>query len=109
RVNLINSTIAFTAAVGVNLLLIPRFGPVGAALGMVAPYAIHGVLRSLEIAWLFDWSWPWRALLKPWAAATAALPLALLVRSSAAGATIEVAAAGVYLAGYLAAWRVIGL
>ncbi len=109
RVNLINSSIAFGAAVGLNLLLIPAFGPLGAALGMLVPYAIQGVLRGVEISWLFDWSWPWRALLKPWLAAGAALPLAVIVRLSSTGTPVELAAALVYVAGYLGAWRLIGL
>jgi hypothetical protein len=48
-------------------------------------------------------------LVKPWAAALAALPLALIVRLSAAGTTFEIVSALVYLAGYAVAWRVIGL
>jgi hypothetical protein len=63
----------------------------------------------VEISYLFDWHWPWRSLVKPWAAALAALPLAFLLRVSIAGAAGEIACASVYLAGYLAAWRVIGL
>jgi O-antigen/teichoic acid export membrane protein len=109
KINLVNSTIAFGAAVGLNIVLIPAYGPLGAAIGMLVPYAIQGVLRGAEISWLFNWSWPWRALVKPWAAAIAALPLALIVRLSAGGAAGELAAAVVYLAGYLTAWRVIGL
>ena len=95
--------------VGAQLLLIPAFGPLGAALGMIVPYAIQNVLRGVEISWLFPWSWPWRALIKPWAAALAALPLALLVRLTAAGTPGEIVSALVYLAGYLVAWRLIGL
>jgi O-antigen/teichoic acid export membrane protein len=107
--NLLNSGIALGAVVGAQLLLIPAFGPLGAALGMIVPYAIQNVLRGVEISWLLPWSWPWRALVKPWAAALAALPPALLVRLSAGGTTGEVTSALVYLAGYVAAWRLIGL
>ena len=76
---------------------------------MLVPYAIQGLLRGAEISWLFNWSWPWRALIKPWTAAIAALPLALLVRLFSSGTAAEFAAGAVYLAGYLGAWRVIGL
>lgn len=107
--NLLNSAIALGAVVGVQLVLIPAFGPLGAALGMIVPYAIQNVLRGVEISWLFPWSWPWRALIKPWAAALAALPLALLVRLTAAGTPGELISAIVYLAGYFVAWRLIGL
>jgi len=108
-VNLLNSAVAFGAVIGVNLLLIPAFGPVGAALGMVVPYAIQTVLRGLQISWLFNWSWPWHAMIKPWVAALAALPLALLVRLAAQGAAGELSSGLVYLTGYLIAWWAIGL
>jgi O-antigen/teichoic acid export membrane protein len=109
RVNMLNSTIALGAAIALNLVLIPRFGPLGAALGMLVPYGVQGVLRSVEMTWLLGWQWPWRALARPWMAALAALPLALLVRLFGGGVWGEVAAAATYAAGYLAAWRSIGL
>ena len=108
-VNLFNSIVAFAAAIGLNLLLIPAFGPLGAAIGMLIPYSIHGVLRGVQMSRLFDWHWPIGALVKPWMAALAALPLALLVRVFAQGIWMELAASLVYLAGYFAAWRFIGL
>lgn len=43
------------AAVGLNLMLIPAFGALGAALGIFSPYLIKGVLRWAEISWLVDW------------------------------------------------------
>ena len=107
--NLINSTVAFVAAVGLNLILIPALGPLGAALGMLAPYMLQGILRGVEISWLLKWRWPWRALLKPWLAASIALPVALAARLFAHGIVWEFAAAGLYLAGYLLAWRAIRL
>jgi O-antigen/teichoic acid export membrane protein len=109
RLNLINSTVAFAAAVALNLALIPILGPFGAALGMLLPYVIQGILRGAEISWIFDWRWPWQALAKPWLAAAAALPLALFVRMGGRGTAPELVAAVVYLAGYAVAWRVIGL
>src|SRR5262249_34463278 len=58
-VNLINSTVALLAGIGVNLLLIPQYGPLGAAVGMLVPYTLQGVLRGVEISWLLAWRWPW--------------------------------------------------
>ncbi len=81
----------------------------GAALGVIVPYAIQNVLRGVEISWLFTWSWPWGVLVKPWTAALAALPLALLVRLPTDGTTAEIGSALVYLAGYVVALRLIGL
>ena len=107
--NLLNSSIALGAAFALNLWLIPAYGALGAAIGMLVPYTIQGVLRGAEISVIFKWRWPLRALVKPWIAALAALPLALLLRLSVAGTAAEVTAGFVYLAGYAAAWRVLGL
>jgi len=107
--NLLNSSLALGAAVALNLWLIPAFGALGAAIGMLVPYTLQGVLRSVEISVIFKWRWPLRSLVKPWMAALAALPLALLLRLTVSGTVAEVAAAVVYMAGYLAAWRVLGL
>jgi O-antigen/teichoic acid export membrane protein len=107
--NVINTTTAFVVAVGLNLALIPRFGPFGAALGMLAPYAVQGLLRGFEISRLFGWRWPWKALLRPWTAAVAALPAALACRLLLTGLSGEIAAGAVYSVGYLLAWWVIGL
>jgi O-antigen/teichoic acid export membrane protein len=107
--NLLNSSIALGAAVALNLWLIPAFGPLGAAIGMLVPYTIQGALRSVEISIIFQWRWPVRALIKPWIAALAGLPLAILLRASVPGIAAEVGAALIYIAGYLAAWRMLGL
>ncbi|MEP7071557.1 MAG: polysaccharide biosynthesis C-terminal domain-containing protein, partial [Verrucomicrobiota bacterium] len=109
KINLINSAIAFTAAVGFNLIFIPALGPLGAAFGMLIPYAIQGILRGIQITRIFHWRWPWRALLKPWVAALAALPCALLFRFLLRGIGFELAAAGIYLVGYFLVWKIIGL
>ncbi|MDQ6765207.1 MAG: oligosaccharide flippase family protein [Verrucomicrobiota bacterium] len=109
QINLINSSVAFAAAVGLNLLLIPKFGPLGAALGMLVPYSLKGVLRAVQIWWLLQWRWPWRALLKPWAAALMPLPLVLLLRWNITGRAWEIVSALLYLGGYVLAWKLIRL
>lgn len=109
HINLINSSIALTVAVGANLLLIPALGPLGAALGMLAPYCVAGLLRGFEISYLLHWRWPWRALVKPWFAALLPLPFAAVLRASFGGTFWELSAAGLYVAGYFIAWRIIGL
>jgi O-antigen/teichoic acid export membrane protein len=109
HINLINSSLAFAAAVSLNLLLIPAFGSLGAALGMLVPYCLKGVLRGVQIWRLLHWRWPWRALLKPWAAALIPLPIALFLRIALSGPGWEFASGLLYLAGYFAAWRLIGL
>lgn len=109
RVNLINSIVALSAAIALNLVLIPALGPLGAAIGMLVPYGVQGVLRGIEITWLLGWTWPWRALLRPWTSAIAALPLALVVRALGTGVPFELTAAAVYLAGYFGVWWIVGL
>lgn len=108
--NLLNSSIAIAATIALNMLLIPLLGPLGAAIGMLAPYALQGALRAVEITWLFEWRWPIRALTKPWIAASLAIVPALAVRLGATSSMAGQLAAGiVYLLAYLAAWRLIGL
>ena len=108
--NLLNSSIALGAAVGrLNLWLIPAFGPLGAAIGMLVPYTIQGVLRSVEISIIFQWRWPVRALIKPWIAALAALPLAFFCARRCRALLPKLARRSIYMAGYLAAWRMLGL
>ncbi len=109
KINLLNSTVAFVAAVGLNLILIPAYGALGAAFGVLCPYVIKGLLRWLEIRWFFEWRWPWHALFKPWMAALVPLPFALFLRFVSHAWWSDWAAAGLYLGGYFVAWRVIGL
>ena len=109
QINLMNSAIAFVAAVGLNLVLIPAYGALGAAFGVLCPYAIKGLLRWAEIRFFFAWRWPWHALFKPWIAALVPLPFALLVRWMVPGVWSSLFAAALYLAGYFLTWRLIGL
>src|SRR5262249_782201 len=109
-VNLVNSATAFALAIGANLVLIPRFGPLGAAIGLLVADAVQGVLRAVEIPWLFGWRWPLRELRKPWIAGLGALPVALIIRlGGGAGVLIQIGAAAAYLAAYLTIWRAVGL
>src|SRR5207253_7123125 len=91
------------------LIFIPAWGPLGAALGMLVPYSIYGILRGVQISLLLRWHWPWRALIKPWIAALMPLPIALALRLSLHGIVWELVAALTYVAGCLLAWRIIGL
>jgi O-antigen/teichoic acid export membrane protein len=109
HINLLNSAIALATAIGLCLLLIPVLGPLGAALGIFAPYCVHGLLRGLEITHFLHWRWPWRAMMKPWLAALGPLPFSLLVRLCWHGPIFELGAALLYLGGYIVIWRIIGL
>ncbi|MGE3179280.1 MAG: lipopolysaccharide biosynthesis protein, partial [Vicinamibacterales bacterium] len=107
--NVFNTAVAFVAAVALNLVLIPRWGPLGAAIGMLVPYTIQGILRGLEIGWWLGWRWPWRTLLRPWLATLGALPVAIAVRALGTGLAAEAAAGLLFVAAYLVAWRIVGL
>jgi O-antigen/teichoic acid export membrane protein len=107
--NLLNSAIAISATIGLNVILIPSLGPLGAAIGMLVPYALQGILRGAEISWLFKWRWPFAAMVKPWIAAGVALVPGLVVRILTSSLAGHLAASVVYLMAYLVMWRVIGL
>ena len=107
--NVANTAAASITAVLLNLVLIPRWGALGAALGMLAPYALQGLLRGTELPRLLGWRWPWATLARPWALAIAALPPALLVRVLVDGRQGEAISGVVYALGYFVAWRIAGL
>jgi O-antigen/teichoic acid export membrane protein len=107
--NLINSGATVLLQLGASLLLIPRFGATGAALGMVLAYVTQGVLRYVELRFLFNWHWPWRALARPAVAFALAFAVALPLRLLIEGWRGELVSGLVFLAGYVAAWKIIGL
>jgi peptidoglycan biosynthesis protein MviN/MurJ (putative lipid II flippase) len=91
------------------LLLIPALGATGAALAMVLAYVTQGVLRYLELRYIFKWHWPWHALVRPAVAFAIALVPALPFRLAIAGWRGELIAGLVFLGAYVLAWKVIGL
>lgn len=107
--NLKNAVGVALATVVTNLLLIPRLGPLGAALGMLVPYTVYGVLRVRQIRRLLDWTWPWRALAKPLLAGALASPVALAIRAAGSQPSVELLAVAAFLPAYLFAWRLIGI
>lgn len=106
--NLLNAAIAIAITIALNLVLIPSFGPMGAAIGMLVPYTIYGVLRAIEIRWTFDWHWPWRALIKPAVAALVPLVPVLALRMTGNSILLSIGTAAVYALAYVVMWRVIG-
>ena len=75
---------------------------------MVLAYVTQGVLRYCELRFIFDWHWPWRALARPAIAFVLALAPAMPLRFLMPMAG-EWSAALVFLAAYVAAWKMIGL
>src|SRR5436309_1662621 len=72
---LLNSAVTGLAAVAANLWLIPHCGLMGAALRSLVPYGIQGLLRHVELRYVFGWPSQARELTRPMvAAACAAVP-----------------------------------
>ena len=109
RLNLINSTVTCIIAVGANLWLIPRFGITGAATGILVPYAVQGILRHVELRYVFGWPSQRPELMRPIAAGVAAALPALGCRVMIPGVPGQIAAIGAFLATYVAAWWRLGL
>jgi O-antigen/teichoic acid export membrane protein len=104
RLNLLNSIITCVVALTANLWLISRFGVTGAALGILLPYVLQGILRYRALRMVFRWQNPWGDVGKPLlAAAVAALP-AVAFRLFIEGMTGQIIAAVVFLIVYGGIW-----
>jgi O-antigen/teichoic acid export membrane protein len=104
RLNLLNSIITCLVALTANLWLISRFGVTGAALGILLPYVLQGILRYRALRTVFRWRNPWGDIGRPlFAAAMAGVP-AVVCRVLIEGMTGQVIAAVVFLIIYGAAW-----
>jgi O-antigen/teichoic acid export membrane protein len=104
RLNLLNSIITCAVALVANLWLISRFGVTGAALGILFPYVLQGILRYRALRMVFRWQNPWGDLGQPVLAALIALVPAIACRLFIAEMTGQVIAALVFLVVYGAAW-----
>jgi O-antigen/teichoic acid export membrane protein len=78
--NVLNSLITCTAGVTANLCLIPRFGVLGAAVGILFAYLVQGAVRSVILRFVFHWPNPWPKLYRPVLSAIVAAVPALLCR-----------------------------
>ncbi|CAN5589823.1 polysaccharide biosynthesis C-terminal domain-containing protein [soil metagenome] len=104
HLNLINSLITCAVAVGANLWLIPRFGVMGAAFGILLPFVVQGGLRYGALRWLFKWRNPWSNVAPPILATIAALVPALVCRALLGGNAGQIVAAVIFLALFGALW-----
>jgi O-antigen/teichoic acid export membrane protein len=101
---LLNSIITCVVALTANLWLISRFGVTGAALGILFPYVLQGILRYRALRMVFRWQNPWGDLGQPVLAALIALVPAIACRLFIGEMTGQVIAALVFLVVYGAAW-----
>ena len=104
HLNLLNSSVTCAVAFGANLWLIPRFGVMGAAFGILLPYVIQGILRYGVLRLIFRWRNPWSSIRPPIFTAIIAFVPALICRLVVDGIAGQVMAALVFIAIFGAAW-----
>jgi O-antigen/teichoic acid export membrane protein len=104
HLNLLHSSITCAVAFAGLLWLIPRFGPLGAAVGILVPYIVQGILRYATLRWVFHWKDSWSDISHPLIAAGIALVPALICRGFLSGVIGQVASAAVFLAVFGGQW-----
>src|SRR6266567_3900027 len=104
HLNLLHSSITCTVAGAGLLWLIPRFGVMGAAFGILLPYIVQGSLRSATLRWVFRWKDSWSDISSPLIAAGIAIVPALICRAFLSGVVGQVTSAAVFLAVFGVQW-----
>jgi O-antigen/teichoic acid export membrane protein len=104
RLNLLHSSITCAVAAGGLLWLIPRFGAMGAAFGILLPYVVQGILRYATLRWVFHWKDSWSDIRPPLIAAGIALVPALVCRAFLSGIAGQVISAAAFLAIFGIQW-----
>src|SRR5437764_8185772 len=104
RLNLLHSSITFAVAAGGLLWLIPHFGAMGAAFGILLPYVVQGILRYATLRWVFGWKDSWSDIRPPLVAAGIALVPALVCRAFLGGIAGQVISAAAFLAVFGVQW-----
>jgi O-antigen/teichoic acid export membrane protein len=104
HLNLLNSSVTCAVAFGANLWLIPRFGVMGAAFGVLLPYVIQGILRYGVLRLVFRWRNPWSSIRRPIFTAAIAFVPALGCRLLVGGVTGQIIAGLVFIVLFGAGW-----
>jgi O-antigen/teichoic acid export membrane protein len=104
HLNLLHSSITCAVAAGGLLWLIPRFGAMGAAIGILLPYIVQGILRYATLRWVFHWKDSWSDIRPPLVAAGIAFIPALLCRTFLGGIVGQVISAAAFLAVFGVQW-----
>jgi O-antigen/teichoic acid export membrane protein len=104
RLNLLHSSITCAVAAAGLLWLIPRFGVMGAAFGILLPYIVQGILRYATLRWVFRWKDSWSDIRPPLIAAGIALVPALVCRALLDGIIGQVTSAAAFLAVFGVQW-----
>ena len=104
RLNLLHSSITLVVAFVGLLWLIPRFGALGAAVGILLPYIVQGLLRYATLRWVFHWKDSWSDISRPLIAAGIAVVPALMCRGLLSGVVGQVTSAAVFLVFFGVQW-----
>src|SRR6266545_4576861 len=104
HLNLLHSSITCAVAAGGLLWLIPRFGAMGAAFGILLPYVVQGILRYATLRWVFHWKDSWSDIRPPLVAAGIAVIPALVCRTFLGGIVGQVISAAAFLAVFGVQW-----
>jgi O-antigen/teichoic acid export membrane protein len=104
HLNLLHSTITCAVAVAGLLWLIPRFGALGAAFGILLPYIVQGILRYATLRWVFHWKDSWSDISSPLIATGIALVPALVCRAFLGGIAGQIISAATFLAVFGVQW-----
>jgi len=105
RLNLLHSSITCAVAIGANLWLIPRFGVMGAAFGILLPYLVQGILRNTAMRFVFKWRNPWSDFAPPVIAGIIAIFPALLCLALLKGVAGQVTAAAAFAITFAIQWK----
>jgi O-antigen/teichoic acid export membrane protein len=100
----LHSSITCTVAAGGLLWLIPRFGVMGAAVGILLPYIVQGILRYTTLRWVFHWKDSWSDIRPPLMAAGIAFVPALFCRALLDGVVGQVVSAVAFLGIFGVQW-----
>ena len=104
RLNLLHSLITCAVALGGLLWFIPRFGAMGAALGILLPYIVQGALRYATLRWVFHWKDSWSDISPPLIAAGIAFVPALICRVFLSGIFGQITSALIFVAIFGVQW-----
>src|SRR5437870_11363829 len=104
HLNLLHSSITCAVAFAGLLWLIPRFGAMGAAFGILLPYLVQGMLRYATLRWVFRWKDSWSDIRPPIVAAGIALGPALVCRAFLGGIVGQITSAAAFLAVFGVQW-----
>ena len=104
RLNLLHSSITCAVAGAGLLWLIPRFGVMGAAFGILLPYIVQGILRYATLRWVFRWKDSWSDIRPPLIAAGIAFVPALICRTLLGGIAGQIISAAAFLAIFGVQW-----